>query len=146
MDVDLWELKPPKSVTLLDPRGSWTSFDYGVPEPLEGGHGVLFLFSFIRTCHLVGAHYLVLKFAASYLIQQRSLASESLCGNVTVLPWPGERHGIICSPERSSFRVGGRAGCRLALGEYLQACGHRMLWLQTLQRNGAILSIDIELI
>lgn len=103
-------------------------------------------FVFPRMCHTAGAHYPVPEFVAFCLIEQRSLATDSLRGNVTMFSWPEERHDVICSRERSSFRVGGRAGWRLALGDYLQACRHRTLWLQTLQRNGAILSTDIELI
>lgn len=67
----------------------------------------LFMLVFLHICHAVGAHYPVPKFAASCLIQLRSLAGDILCRNVTVLSWLRERHSITCSRERSSFGVGG---------------------------------------
>lgn len=125
LDVDLGD-----PVTLLDPRVPRTAFCHGFPGSLSllkaGMEYYSCLYS-LRICHVVGAHYSFPEFAASCLIQQRSLASDILCGNVTMLSWPEERHNVICSRERSSFRVGGRAGCRLALGDYLQACGPTML-------------------
>ena len=62
---------------------------------------------FLCICHAIGAHYPVPKFAASYLIQLRSLAADILCRNVTMLSLPRESHSVTSSRERSSFGVGG---------------------------------------
>lgn len=114
MGCRTWVLKLGKSVTPLDTVGCLLLWFPWSPKTLEErGRGVLLTFVFPSICHTVGAHYLVPEYAASCLIQQRSLAADILCRNVTMLSWPGERHSVICSRERSSFRVGGRAGCRL---------------------------------
>ena len=99
----------------------------GFPGPLSLlKKGVeLFMPVFPSICHAVGAQYPVPKFAASCLIQLRSLAADILCRNVTMLSWPGERHSVVCSREGSSFRVGGRAGCRLSFGRVFAS-----LWIQ----------------
>lgn len=119
-------LKLGKSVTPLGTVGYLLLWFLWSPKPLEEkGRGVLLTLVFPSICHTVGAHYLVPEYAASCFIQQRSLAADILCRNVTMLSRPGERHSVICSRERSSFRVGGRAGCRLSFGRAFAS-----LWTQ----------------
>lgn len=120
-----WVLKLGKSVTPLDTVGYLLLWFLWSPKPLEKGRGVLLTLVFPSICHTVGTHYLVPEYAASSLIQPRSLAAAILCRNVTMLSRPGERHSVICSRERSSFRVGGRAGCRLSFGRAFAS-----LWTQ----------------
>lgn len=116
----MWDLSTKTgTIILLDPRA---------PEAASWRKDrvVLFTLVFPRVCHTAGGvHYLVPEFAVSCLIQQQPLAADILCRSVTMLSWPGGRQSVICSRERRSFRVGGRAGCRLNFGRAFAS-----LWTQ----------------